>query len=66
MSTLSIIKITIITICMVTAHWFMRNTRVLNVANKIPWWLLGIIWAIMLILLILTQDSSSSFIYFQF
>jgi hypothetical protein len=51
---------------MVAAHWLMRNTRVLDVANKTPWWLLGLVWAAMLILLVLSQESSSSFIYFQF
>ncbi len=66
LSTLSIIKISVIITCMVACHWMMRNTRVLNVANKIPWWLLGLVWSIMLLLLILSQESSSSFIYFQF
>ena len=44
----------------------MRNTRVLIVAEKLPWWLLGIIWSVLLLLLIWSQESSSSFIYFQF
>jgi D-alanyl-lipoteichoic acid acyltransferase DltB (MBOAT superfamily) len=66
LSTLSIIKISVIITCMLAFHWMMRNTRVLTVANKMPWWLLGLIWSIMLLLLILSQESSSSFIYFQF
>ncbi len=66
LSTLAIIKVSVIITCMVGFHWFMRNTRVLNVANKMPWWLLAIIWSAMLILLILSQESTSSFIYFQF
>ena len=66
LSTLSVIKISVITILLVACHWTMRNTRVLTVAGKMSWWLLGIIWAAMLIVLILTQESSSSFIYFQF
>lgn len=66
LSNLAIIKISVIVICMVAFHWFMRNTRVLAVAEKLPWWLLGLIWSILLILLILSQESSSSFIYFQF
>jgi hypothetical protein len=60
------IKVAVIIVCMVAFHWFMRNTRVLTVANKMRWWQLGIVWAAMLILLILSQESSSSFIYFQF
>jgi D-alanyl-lipoteichoic acid acyltransferase DltB (MBOAT superfamily) len=66
LSTLSILKVAIITVLLVICHWLMRNTRVLNVANKTPWWLLGIVWAGMLILLILSQESTGSFIYFQF
>src|SRR6476659_2897514 len=65
LSSLIIIKISVIIFFMIIFHWFMRNTRVLTVANKLPWWLLGIIWSAMLILLILSQESSSSFIYFQ-
>jgi D-alanyl-lipoteichoic acid acyltransferase DltB (MBOAT superfamily) len=66
LSTLTIIKVSVIVVGMVAFHWFMRNTRVLTVANKLPWWVLGLIWSVMLILLILSQESSSSFIYFQF
>ncbi|MGZ8537364.1 MAG: MBOAT family O-acyltransferase [Flavisolibacter sp.] len=66
LSTLAVIKISLITIGLVACHWMMRNTRVLNVTSKMPWWILGLGWAIMLILLIWSQESSSSFIYFQF
>ncbi|MEO6538817.1 MAG: MBOAT family O-acyltransferase [Ferruginibacter sp.] len=66
LSTLTIIKVSVIVVAMVLFHWFMRNTRVLTVASKLPWWVLGLIWSAMLILLILSQESSSSFIYFQF
>jgi D-alanyl-lipoteichoic acid acyltransferase DltB (MBOAT superfamily) len=66
LSTLSMIKIAVIIIAVVIFHWMMRNTRVLIVAEKMPWWLLGIIWSAMLLMLILSQESSSAFIYFQF
>lgn len=66
LSTLSIIKVSFIVTCMVASHWMMRNTRVLNVTGKMSWWQLALIWAAMLILIILSQESSSSFIYFQF
>jgi alginate O-acetyltransferase complex protein AlgI len=59
-------KVTIIIIALVIAHWLMRNTTVLAVANKMPWWLLGIVWSLMLLLIALSQNASSSFIYFQF
>ncbi len=66
LTTLSVIKVSVITVLLVAFHWMMRDTRVLVVAEKMPWWLLGIIWTFMLLLLIWSQESSSSFIYFQF
>jgi len=66
LTSLSIIKVSIIIVLLVACHWMMRNTKVLTVAEKMPWWLLGLIWAVLLLLLIWSQESSSSFIYFQF
>jgi alginate O-acetyltransferase complex protein AlgI len=66
LSGLSIIKVSVIISLTFLFHYMMRNTRVTEVAGKMPWWLLGIVWAGMLALLILSQESSSSFIYFQF
>ena len=66
LSWLDIFKVSLIMIILVIAHWLMRNTMVLKVAGKMPWWLLGIIWAAMLLLISLSQNASSSFIYFQF
>ena len=56
----------LIIIGVVIFHWLMRDTRVLIVASKMPWWLLGINWSVIILLLILSQESSSAFIYFQF
>ena len=66
LSYLDIGKVSIIIVVLVIAHWLMRNTLVLTVAGKMPWWLLGSIWAAMLLLISLSQNASSSFIYFQF
>ncbi len=66
LTTLSIIKVSLIIFLLVLFHWLMRDTRILVVAEKMPWWLLGIIWSVLLLLLIWSQESSSSFIYFQF
>lgn len=66
LSYLDIGKVMIITVALIISHWLMRNTLVLTVANKMPWWLLGIVWSAMIILILLSQNASSSFIYFQF
>jgi D-alanyl-lipoteichoic acid acyltransferase DltB (MBOAT superfamily) len=66
LTTMSIIKVVVIITGMILIHWFMRNRRVLDLIYKIPWWVTGILWSVILLLLILSQESSSSFIYFQF
>jgi alginate O-acetyltransferase complex protein AlgI len=66
LTTLSILKVGVIVVLMVAFHWMMRNTTVLAVSQKMPWWLLGLIWSVLILLLIWSQESSSSFIYFQF
>ena len=66
LTTLAIIKICVIIPLMVLAHWWMRNSSVLQLAYKIPWWVLTVVWTLMLLALALSQESSSSFIYFQF
>jgi len=66
LTTIAIIKVSVIVVVMLIAHWLMRNTTILDVIRRLPWWVTGLSWSLMLILLILSQESSSSFIYFQF
>jgi alginate O-acetyltransferase complex protein AlgI len=66
LSYMEIIRVSVIIVLLVIAHWLMRNTMVLKVAGKMPWWLLGIVWCAMILLIMLSQNASSSFIYFQF
>lgn len=66
LTTLSIIKVAVIISIMLVCHWVMRNTTVLKVAANAKRWVLGTVWAVMIILLCLAQESTSSFIYFQF
>jgi alginate O-acetyltransferase complex protein AlgI len=65
-STLDIYKIAFVTIGILAFHWFMRNSSLVQLAQKLKWWQMGLAWAFMLIVVILTQKSSGSFIYFQF
>ncbi len=66
LTNLALIKVSVIIFLMVVVHWLMRDTSVLKLAYKIPWLVVAIAWAIMLIGIILSQESSGSFIYFQF
>lgn len=54
--------ITILFIC----HWVMRNTSMKEVSLKTPTWILGIAWAVMFFLIVISQGSGEQFIYFQF
>jgi len=51
---------------MLVAHWTMRNRRLEDVVKRVPWWLLGLIWAGMLFAILITQGVGDAFIYFQF
>jgi len=66
LTTISIIKVWSVVTIMVVTHWWMRSTSLLQLAYKVPMWLVSVGWAAMLVALSLSQESTSSFIYFQF
>ena len=63
---LSISKVWIIMTSTFICHWYMRDLNLIKVASTSPNWALVSSWSIMAILLVLSQESTSSFIYFQF
>ncbi|HJW31051.1 MAG TPA: MBOAT family O-acyltransferase [Saprospiraceae bacterium] len=66
LTTIAIIKVWTVVTIMVVTHWWMRNTSILELAYKVPVWVVSAGWAFMLVALAISQESSSSFIYFQF
>lgn len=66
LTTLAILKVGILTVVMLGCHWFMRGKSLSGLAGRISWPTMAGAWAVMLIILLLTQKSSNSFIYFQF
>ncbi|GGM95677.1 membrane-bound O-acyltransferase family protein [Dyadobacter beijingensis] len=66
LTTPDMLKVAIVTVGLLVCHWQMRERTVHGLFEKMPWWLFGTLWGIMLILLALTQKSTGSFIYFQF
>ncbi|ARK12751.1 MBOAT family O-acyltransferase [Fibrella sp. ES10-3-2-2] len=62
----AILTVTLVTVLLIGCHWLMRTTSVAEQVKRLPWWAVSLGWASMLILVILTQKGSSSFIYFQF
>ena len=66
LSTYLVALVTTVTAGMLLVHGFMRNRRLEEVVAKTPWWLVGSVWAAMLVLILITQGSGDAFIYFQF
>ena len=63
---IDILKVFVVISVLFLIQWFMRNTSVKAMAEKIPWWALGFCWAAKLILLAVAQGTGEKFIYFQF
>lgn len=61
-----ILKVSTVIGLMFLCHWIMRNRSVKEVASKVPAWVLGVIWSLMIFLIIISQGSGEQFIYFQF
>ena len=61
-----IIKVVVVISCLFICHWLMRNTSMKEVSVKTPAWILGVIWAMMLFLIAISQGTGEQFIYFQF
>ncbi|MGZ3767506.1 MAG: MBOAT family O-acyltransferase [Mucilaginibacter sp.] len=66
LTTITVVKVEVVIVLMLFFHWIMRDTTVLKTAGKMPWWLVGIVWSVIVILIILSQGTSKAFIYFQF
>jgi D-alanyl-lipoteichoic acid acyltransferase DltB (MBOAT superfamily) len=66
LSNMAMVKVLFITVGLLCCHWVMRNTSIIEEIKRWRWWALGLVWALLLVLLVLSQESSSSFIYFQF
>jgi alginate O-acetyltransferase complex protein AlgI len=62
----SMAQVLVVTVGMLVAHWTMRNRRLEDVVSRTPWWVLGLIWAVMLFAILITQGVGDAFIYFQF
>jgi alginate O-acetyltransferase complex protein AlgI len=64
--TVDLVKVLVVIVPTLFFHWIMRNTSVLQVAQKTNWLVLGIVWAVLLMALVVSQKTGDSFIYFQF
>ncbi|MFZ1704311.1 MAG: MBOAT family O-acyltransferase [Saprospiraceae bacterium] len=62
----SIVKVCVVVGILFLCHWFMRNTSMKEVSQKISPWALGVVWSILFFLIVIAQGSGEQFIYFQF
>jgi alginate O-acetyltransferase complex protein AlgI len=66
LTSIAIIKVAVVITLMLVVQWTMRKNSVLKTAAKMPWWGVAMVWGFMLVMIILSQESGKSFIYFQF
>lgn len=64
--TFDVFKVFILIGLLFISHWLMRKTPLREVSLSMSPVTLGIVWAIMLFLIVISQGSGEQFIYFQF
>jgi uncharacterized membrane protein YhaH (DUF805 family) len=66
LKTTTILKVVLTMVALIGTHIALRKRRLEDVMKKAPAALLGVVWASMLGLIILSQGGGGAFIYFQF
>lgn len=51
---------------LVGLHWLLRNTSLEQAAQRLPWWLRGVVLGLMLFFIATMGEVNRAFIYFQF
>jgi len=64
--TIHILQVIVTIIAMLAVHWYMRERQLEEVVARLPAWVAGVAWGVMIVLIIITQGGSDAFIYFQF
>jgi alginate O-acetyltransferase complex protein AlgI len=66
LTTREILQVGLVTAGLLLAHWKLRDTSVPAAVARLPRWLVGAVWTLMLCAIILAQGTGNAFIYFQF
>jgi alginate O-acetyltransferase complex protein AlgI len=61
-----ILQVVLVIFFLWLVQWRLRDTSLEAAISRLPAWLVGAVWTLMLSLIILTQGSGNAFIYFQF
>jgi alginate O-acetyltransferase complex protein AlgI len=64
--TVRMIETLVFVAAIVAIHRYMRNRTIEKVVAGSPSWLVGVAWAALIFLVIITQGNADGFIYFQF
>jgi alginate O-acetyltransferase complex protein AlgI len=64
--TIYALQTVVVVAAMLAVQWLMRERSLEAVVARAPWWLVGSVWGIMLLAIVLAQDTGNAFIYFQF
>jgi alginate O-acetyltransferase complex protein AlgI len=63
---LYIIQVSIVTLGLLVAHWFMRDKTLEQMAEELPRWVVASALIFMTFCILITQGKDNAFIYFQF
>ena len=66
LSSHDLLKVYTVMAVLVLLHWRMRDTDLVTALQRIPWWATALLWTAMSVMLLLSQQTGDSFIYFQF
>jgi alginate O-acetyltransferase complex protein AlgI len=66
LSTREIVQVAIVTLCLLVAHWLLRDISLEAAVTRAPRWVVTGVWFLMGCAIILNQGNSNAFIYFQF
>jgi D-alanyl-lipoteichoic acid acyltransferase DltB (MBOAT superfamily) len=62
----TILKVVVTMTALVGTHIALRERRLEDVVKRVPAALVGLVWAVMLAMIVLSQGGGGAFIYFQF
>src|SRR5690348_8600503 len=66
LTTRELLQVAIVTICVISVHWMLRDSNIETAVTRLPRWFVTTTWALMACAIIFTQGNSNAFIYFQF
>ena len=57
LTTVAIVKVAIVIPAILIFHWVLRNRKIIDVAYKMNWFSLGLVWSFLILMLVWAQES---------